>query len=245
LIEKLHLIEQLPQEEELHALDELYPDYYDLFSGVSDKVALETIQLMCGLDKKHKGTSLHSLNVSVVSFRLAKDLSTWLNIGDPYLVARAGLLHDIGKFYIDRELLDADGDEHKIWKIYHPDLGKDVVEKFDFICAEIIQKHHTFQKKSYPEQSIWDGDNELLVSSALISVADQVISPQEGRGYISRRSTAVEAVKSARGNLIVIPEILRDILTGYANEVYTEVQCKIKNPRFSRTFTALPLASSV
>ena len=100
---------------------------------------------------------------------------------DIYLITIASSLHDIGKIYIPKEILNKPGkltdEEYKIMKT-HSDLGASIIKDMDFLqdhplvhtAWEICRWHHErWDGKGYP-----DGlkGEEIPISAQVVSIVD-------------------------------------------------------------------------
>lgn len=90
----------------------------------------------------------HSINVSMLSTMLARELG-WTSSQKLFLVATAGLFHDIGKSQFSEELLqkldeDLEPEERKLYET-HPEKGAEMIrglEVFPEGLDQIIIHHH-------------------------------------------------------------------------------------------------------
>lgn len=125
---------------------------------------------------------LHSLWTYEHSIRVGF-LMGELNSSDQNAI-RAGLLHDIGKIQIPRNVLDA-----VAWKEAgrralddHPRRGFEIVREHDPQIARIIVAHHE-PIKGYPRKKSRNGDGELAALQNLLSLVDATDALMSERPY--------------------------------------------------------------
>ncbi|SHK13961.1 HD-GYP domain-containing protein [Paramaledivibacter caminithermalis] len=116
----------------------------------------------------------HSINVSLISTMIGK----WMNFrrDELYDIALAGLLHDIGKSQVPKEILnktqELTEEELKALKL-HTKHGYDILKKTsltnDNIIFSALQHHERLDGKGYPLGL--SGDN-LNMYSKIVAVAD-------------------------------------------------------------------------
>lgn len=102
------------------------------------------------LKEKDKETYEHSIRVSLLGLSIAQYVHL-----DPKALFYAGILHDVGKLLIDKDLLKKKGrlnkkDMEKIRK--HPEYAYNLLKGIYKFSAEIALRHHRFQKDSYPKK---------------------------------------------------------------------------------------------
>jgi putative nucleotidyltransferase with HDIG domain len=126
----------------------------------------------------------HSKQVSRYATEIAKSLR--LNEKQVDLVRKAGLLHDIGKLGVPKELLTKPGrltqEECKIVK-EHAALGGDLVKGSPSLrpIASIIRHHHEFfDGRGYPDGL---AGNEISIEARIVAVADAIEAMTSDRPY--------------------------------------------------------------
>lgn len=119
-------------------------------------------------------TFSHSVNVGI----LALTLGAYLGLGREALqeINTAGLLHDIGKTTIDKNILNNPGklsaDEYQQMK-RHAEAGAEIIGKMAHIppqIAEVVLGHHIrYDRTGYPE---WASDRSFGLYTEVVAVAD-------------------------------------------------------------------------
>jgi HD-GYP domain-containing protein (c-di-GMP phosphodiesterase class II) len=119
-------------------------------------------------------TYQHSVNVCVLSSILGATMG--LDRAQLFSLAMASILHDIGKFFIDKDLLNKPGrlttDEFVVVKD-HPELGCDYLRKncsyASSIHAGILQHHERYNGAGYPNGHKGE---DIHLFARIIAVAD-------------------------------------------------------------------------
>ena len=156
------------------------------------------------LEAKDVYTRGHSERVGASSRRLA--LALGLAAADAEIVARAGLLHDIGKIGVPEAVLRKPGpltpDEWALMQ-RHPLVGAQIVAPFEFFTAgaAVIRSHHERMDGSgYPEGLAGDS---IPIGARIVAVADVYDALTSDRPYRPAMSTAAAlellAVQAGRG----------------------------------------------
>lgn len=166
-------------------------EYYNKIKGLAEELLnniLDNKNILAALiDIKNMDnyTYQHSVNVAVLSIvigiglKLSKDSLIKLSIG--------ALLHDIGKIFIPKEIINKKGsltdDEYSIIK-GHPQLGYDYLSKyFDLKTSSLLialEHHERVDGSGYPLQLSGDKINYL---SKIVSVADVYDALTSDRSY--------------------------------------------------------------
>lgn len=157
-------------------------------------------------------TYFHSVNVAVLSIVIG--ISLGLNKLDLYKLGIGALLHDIGKVFIDKEILSKQGslneEELKIIKT-HSFLGfQHVKNNFDVSISSymaILDHHEKFDGTGYPNQKAGDKISLYGRIVAVADVYDALISDRPYRKALSP-SEAMEYLMGASGTLFD-PEIVK------------------------------------
>lgn len=143
-------------------------------------------------EKKDPYTAGHQKNVA----KIACDIAQKMNLPDNIIkgIRIAGLLHDIGKFYVPSEILNKPGKlteyEFNIIKS-HPQTGYDLLKGIDFPwpVAKIVQQHHEYLNGSgYPKGL---KEKDILTEAKIICVSDVIESMASRRPY--RPALGIEA----------------------------------------------------
>jgi putative nucleotidyltransferase with HDIG domain len=149
--------------------------------------------LTSALDANDPYTHGHSYRVSRYALRLGRAIG--LSARDIEILEYSGLLHDIGKIAIQKEILHKAGklsDEEKQTLNAHPSIGADIVENLKFLKeAAVLVRHHHEQPdgKGYPDGLKGD---EIPVGSRILLCADAFDAMTSDRPY--RKGLPVEVV---------------------------------------------------
>lgn len=144
----------------------------------------------------------HLTRVAYIAYQLA----TFENIegkNKEDLIA-ASLLHDIGKFYIPKELLNSKtgltDDEKKVMN-EHVRLGFNIIKFFDPVVANIMVAHHEFQDNSYPRNGRKPENENLYKMQFILALSDHTDSLLSPRSY--KPAWTEEAVRSELGKIFL------------------------------------------
>lgn len=149
-------------------------------------------------------TYYHSVNVGVLAITLGVALN--LSKEKLYRLGLAAVLHDIGKVFISKSILNKPGkltsDEFDIVKS-HPQKGFDYLKKADLplsSCKAVLQHHERFNGKGYPMGT--EGEN-ISLFSRIITIADVCDALASNRPYRKALipSDIVEYIMSEYGSL--------------------------------------------
>ena len=142
----------------------------------------------------HPRVAAHSARVGELCRKTAAAMG--LSDGEALKVGMAGLLHDIGKLYIDEALLDKPGTlDNPEWTIVraHSEKGRDILAAVEGLSdlADCVYEHHEwFNGKGYPHGL--QGES-ISLFARIIAVADAYDAMTSDRGY-RRRFNNAEAV---------------------------------------------------
>jgi len=117
----------------------------------------------------------------------------------------AGLFHDIGKISIRDKIMYKDGslnDEEYEQMKNHPTVGSEILREVDFLggIADIVVQHHErIDGKGYPKGM---KQNEIMLESQIISVADSFEALIENRVYRDKMETedALKILAEGKGS---------------------------------------------
>ncbi len=127
----------------------------------------------------------HSLRVARIAYELAKhkglDSKTVDNI------TKAGLLHDIGKATVPKDILEKESEltETELAEMdKHVRVGYELIAKNDPQIAQIVVGHHEFQKRRHPRLLDRENENrEIKELQQLLALADHTDSLLSVRSY--------------------------------------------------------------
>lgn len=156
-----------------------------LKQGRSDIHILEMLQ---GIRNYDDMTFVHSLNVSLI----CNIFSRWLKMSreETRIITLAGLLHDIGKVFIPREIIKKDGiltkEEYDEVKM-HTVRGYQALKNLDVdvrIKHAALLHHERCDGSGYPIGSVRDGIENFSKIVAIVDVYDAMTSDRNYRKAI-------------------------------------------------------------
>ncbi|MCZ6765538.1 MAG: HD-GYP domain-containing protein [bacterium] len=166
---------------------------YQLYIEMKEAHINTVAALTSALDANDPYTHGHSYRVSRYALRIGREIG--LSQKDLEILEYSGLLHDIGKIAIRKEVL------HKVGKLTdaerrsmstHPTIGADIVENLKFLkeAAVLVRYHHEQPNgKGYP--SGLRGD-DVPIGSRILLVADAFDAMTSDRPY--RKGLSVDIV---------------------------------------------------
>ena len=146
-----------------------------------------------------KNLILHAQKVSHLSSEIAKVMA--INGPNLKLIEVAGLVHDIGKIGIDRDIL------LKLGKLTpqeygfvrrHPSLGEKIlssIRELEDIATIVMQHHERVDGKGYPKGL---NKKDIQKEARIISIAeayDSMVSPHSYKAPISKEMAMAEIIK--------------------------------------------------
>ena len=155
-----------------------------LYQQLQRGIYQSLLGLANALEAKDVYTRGHSERVGATSRRLA--LALGLASPDVEIVARAGLLHDIGKIGIPEVVLRKAGpltDEEWTLMRRHPVIGAQIVAPFEFFAAGaiVIRHHHErVDGSGYPDGLAGDA---IPLGARIVAVADVYDALTSDRPY--------------------------------------------------------------
>jgi diguanylate cyclase (GGDEF)-like protein/putative nucleotidyltransferase with HDIG domain len=192
------------------SVQELKTKFLSLSQQVRASYMEYTNALVKAVDAKDPFTKEHSQNVSRYAVAIAQELA--LPDRDVEIIKYAGLLHDIGKISIAREILiktqPLTAEEYKILQ-KHPMVGVTIVKDIKFLEKEIpiiLHHHERFDGKGYPQGLM---GREIPLGARIVAAADAFDAITSGRGYKEKLSfaEAVEELNRGSGSQFA-PEIV-------------------------------------
>ena len=166
----------------------------------------ETIRAISNsLDTKDSYTNGHSLRVTLYSMILARKL----NLDNEYLedIEIAGLLHDIGKIAMPKNILCKNGrltDEEFCVMKSHPDKGEKIVlniNKLQCISEWVKAHHEKYDGSGYP---LGLKGEEIPLPGRIIAIADTYDAMTSTRSYRKalEHEVAISEIKRCAGTQI-------------------------------------------
>lgn len=145
---------------------------------------LTLLKLARSIDLCEYHTHAHGPRTSILCRFLAREMG--FGLAEVEQIALAGMLHDVGKVVVPKEILMKPGrlteDEWKIMR-RHPTFAAMIMEP----CAELrqvipaVQAHHEyFDGTGYPENR---AGNQIPITARILTLADAFTTMIEGRIY--------------------------------------------------------------
>ena len=166
-------------------------DVRTLYQQLQRGIYQSLLGLANALEAKDVYTRGHSERVGTSSRRLA--LALGLSEPEAEIVARAGLLHDIGKIGVPETVLRKAGPlTSEEWALMrrHPLIGAQIVAPFEFFTAgaTVIRHHHErVDGSGYPDGLAGDA---IPVGARIVAVADVYDALTSDRPYRQAMSSA-------------------------------------------------------
>ena len=175
-----------------------------LYQQLQRGIYQSLLGLANALEAKDVYTRGHSERVGASSRRLA--LALGLPGAEVEVIARAGLLHDIGKIGIPEDVLRKTGPlSPEEWEVMrrHPVIGAQIVAPFEFFTAGavVIRHHHErFDGSGYPDGLAGPA---IPIGARIVAVADVYDALTSDRPYRPAMSAAAArahlAAQAGRG----------------------------------------------
>ncbi len=156
------------------------------------------------VEGKDPYTAAHQRRVSKLAVAIAREIG--LDEKEIEGLRVAGLLHDIGKFYVPSEILSKPGKlDTEEWNLIkkHPTKSYETLKNNDFpwpVTKIVYQHHERIDGSGYPQGLLGD---EIIWESKILAVADVVEAISSHRPYRSARKldSALKELKNNRGIL--------------------------------------------
>jgi putative nucleotidyltransferase with HDIG domain len=140
-------------------------------------------------------TAKHMRRVALLAEKIARSLD--LGRAAERTAYLGGLLHDVGKIGISRDVILATSrllpEEFSRMRL-HPEIGAQIVYGLDLDCAvqEAVRHHHErWDGTGYPDRL---QGTRIPLSARIVAVADAIDAMQKGRAYSAPRG--IEAVRA-------------------------------------------------
>ncbi|MGE5379800.1 MAG: HD-GYP domain-containing protein [Methylocystaceae bacterium] len=193
------------------------PELDDTAQGIYSEVLVtnNVIKFLTKLHQANEYTLDHSVSVSVLSVKIAQCIG--LDQHQLKSVALAGLMHDIGKYKIPRDILNKPGplsDEEEAEMQKHPVYGYRIVQSLNLnnpsIGLAVLQHHEHMNGRGYPVGLTSDKINLIARIVAVADVFDALTSMRSYSFPVTPFKAAEEIRRSSFGHLD--PKITRRFL---------------------------------
>lgn len=150
--------------------------------------------VVLGLKVKDRGTRSHNLRVARLCVHIGRQLS--MSAGELRLLARAGLVHDIGKLGIPEAVLSKHSPlDDAEWSLMrsHPEMGLTLMDRAGQSSREILAvlyHHERLDGSGYPYGLIGDA---IPIEARIVAVADTYDALTSDRPY--RRACSPAAAR--------------------------------------------------
>jgi HD-GYP domain-containing protein (c-di-GMP phosphodiesterase class II) len=178
--------------------------------GVELETAETISALAAAVEAKDENTKGHNLRVAEWAVRIGREMS--LPRPTLRILARAGLLHDVGKIGIPDAILAKPGPlDDAEWKVIkqHPDFGVEILARLGTLRREaaIVHAHHERMDGSgYPRALLGD---QIPLEARIIAVADtfDVLTSDRPYRQAHSRSAAVKVLQEESGAHLYEPAV--------------------------------------
>ena len=177
-----HALNDIAKKNEKISVDELFASANNIMENATNTYQL--MDILSNIRYFDDSTYAHSLNVAL----LANILGRWLNFDEEHLkmLTVAGMLHDIGKVLIPKEIIQKPGklteEEFKTIK-QHPVLGYKLLKSKnvdDAISFAALMHHEKCDGTGYPTSA---KSNQIYASAKLIAIIDVYEAMTANRCY--------------------------------------------------------------
>jgi putative nucleotidyltransferase with HDIG domain len=162
-------------------------------------------RFMTGLVRIYEQSDPYTANHSVVVATYARDIAERMGLSadDCDLVHLCGLVHDIGKSRVPREIIEKPGpltlDERRVIEM-HPEWGEELVKEIEIEdharIAPIVRHHHEWvDGQGYPDRLT---DAEIPLLAKIISAADAYNAMTSKRPYRDAMPSQVARLRLAQ-----------------------------------------------
>jgi HD-GYP domain-containing protein (c-di-GMP phosphodiesterase class II) len=160
----------------------------DCMKGMVEKLYNEYrpfTEFVISVDNGEYGAAKNAVDTAVLSVAIANRMN--FSISQTYKLIEAALLHDVGMFYIPKEILDKENslsnDEYK-YILFHPLQSYKVITKeldcFDGVAQISMQHHESWNGEGYPKRL---SKTEIELEARIVAVADAFVAMVSKRPY--------------------------------------------------------------
>jgi diguanylate cyclase (GGDEF)-like protein/putative nucleotidyltransferase with HDIG domain len=166
------------------AAQQLRKKFSDLSSRMRSACMEQAVALVNTVDTRDPFAKEHSPGVSAVAAEIARGMG--FSEGEVAVVRNAGLLHDVGKIAVSRDILvkraPLTNEEFEVVR-KHPAISVTILKDLGFVEPElpiILHHHERFDGTGYPHGL---KGREIPVGARILAVADAFDAMTSGRAY--------------------------------------------------------------
>lgn len=184
-----------------------------LLDDIIDEISTDKNAMVNMVDLKVFDDYTYYHCVSVAGLSIMVGVSAGMNRSGLYKLGMGALLHDLGKIFIPKEILNKNGplnfDEYEQMK-KHSQLGSDYLKRQNALPLEsiiaVLTHHERYDAKGYP---LGLPHNKQTIEGKIISICDNYDAMTSDRPYRTAFSPS-EAIEHVMGNAGVMfdPKIL-------------------------------------
>lgn len=145
----------------------------------------------------------HSINVALLSNISAKNLG--YNEKVTFEMTKGGLLHDIGKLFIDTDIVNKKGklNEHEFAEVKkHPILGYKFLSEYkcesEIVLRIVLEHHERYNGKGYPRRLSGNNISPYAKIASILDAYDALTNDTTYREAMSQEE-AIEIIKQSAG----------------------------------------------
>jgi putative two-component system response regulator len=185
--------------------------------------------VVLGLKVKDRGTRSHNLRVARLCVHIGRQLS--MSAAELRLLARAGLMHDIGKLGIPEAVLSKHSPlDDAEWSLMrsHPEMGLSLLDRAGQSSREVLAvlyHHERLDGSGYPYGLVGDS---IPIEARIVAVADTYDALTSDRPYRKACSpAAARQVLQAEAGLHLDPKAVGALLAALnAKSLRHELQAR-------------------
>ncbi|HAN21109.1 MAG: hypothetical protein A2Y15_04890 [Clostridiales bacterium GWF2_36_10] len=184
-----------------------------LLDDIIDEISTDKNAMVNMVDLKVFDDYTYYHSVSVAGLSIMVGVSAGMNRNGLYKLGMGALLHDLGKIFIPKEILNKNGpldfNEYEYMK-KHSQFGSDYLKRQNALPIEsiiaVLTHHERFDSKGYP---LGLASNKQTIEGKIIAICDNYDAMTSDRPYRTAFSPS-EAIEHIMGNAGVMfdPKIL-------------------------------------